>query len=213
MARPLIALLSRELITEAALSLVDEIGFDRFSMRRLAERLGVQAASIYSHFASKDELLDAVANVLIRSVDTSGFGAGWKAGLLTWGRSYRAVLEAHPHAVHIIAAGAGKRADFLEMANAVQGGLVTAGWPPRYATMISASVKFLVIGSATTPFASGFSDDASVYVDRYPHLKDAHRIPHARRIDADSFELALKALITGLEAVEATLQMQIHGTT
>lgn len=208
MNRPLAPLLSQDLIAETTLVLVDEIGLDRFSMRRLAARLDVQAASIYSHFANKDELLDAVANILIRSVDTSDFGAGWKAGLLTWGRSYRALLEAHPHAVPIIAAGAGKRADFLEMANAVQGGLVRAGWPARYATMISASVKFLVIGSAITPFASGFSDDASVYIGRYPHLQDAHRIPRARRIDADSFELALNALIAGLEAVEASLELQ-----
>ena len=200
MARPRVPLLSRERIRDAALALIDEDGLPAFSMRRLADVLGVQAASIYSHFATKDEVLDAVANRLVAEVDTGGFDHGWREGLEVWARSYRAALVAHPNAVPLIASGTQRRDEFLTMANAVHGGLVGAGWPPRRATEISGAVKYLVVGSASTPFASGFADDVQVYLDRYPHLTQAHRLrADAARIDQDSFELGLQSLVRGLE--------------
>lgn len=199
MARPRTPLLSRELIRDTALLLIDEHGLGGLSMRRLAHELGVQAASLYSHYPTKEDLLDAVANLVVADVDTSGFDDDWRAGLLAWARSYRSALAAHPGTVPLIASGAGRRESFLRMADAVHGGLVGAGWPPRAATMIAGSVKYLVIGAASTPFASGFADDVQVYLDRYPNLTQAHRLrADSGRIDQDSFELGLTALVDGL---------------
>ncbi len=201
MARPSTPLLNRDLIRDTALAMIDEQGLAALSMRRLARELGVQAASLYSHYPTKDHVLDAVANLLTKHVDTSGFDDGdWRRGLTTWARSYLAALAAHPNAVPVVASGAGRRDEFLTMANAVHGGLVGAGWPPRDATTIAGAVKYLVIGAASTPFASGFADDVQVYLDRYPNLTQAHRLrEHAERIDQDSFELGLSSLVRGLE--------------
>lgn len=200
MPRPRTPLLSRDLIRDTALALIDDHGLAGLSMRRLGEALGVQAASLYSHYPTKDDVLDAVANALVAKVDTSGFDAGWREGLLTWARSYYAALAAHPNAVPLIASGAGRRETFLAMADSVHGGLVAAGFPPRQATEISGAVKYLVVGAASTPFASGFADDVQVYLDRYPNLTQAHRLrADAARIDHDSFERGLQALIRGLD--------------
>lgn len=201
MARPRTPKLRRELIRDTALALIDAEGLAALSMRRLAQELGVQAPSLYSHYRTKDEVLDAVADLLTDRVDTSGFtGGDWRVGLRTWARSYHAALAAHPHAVPVVASGAGRRERFLAMADAVHGGLVAAGWPARQATLIAGAVKYLVIGAASTPFGSGFADDVQVYLDRYPNLHQAHRLAEqAQRIDQDSFELGLEALITGLE--------------
>jgi len=211
MARPSTPLLSRDRIRDTALDLIDSEGLHALSMRRLAQRLGVQAASLYSHYPTKDDVLDSVANLLTRQVDTSGFTEGdWQHGLTTWAYSYRAALAAHPNAVPVVASGAGQRTEFLAMADAVHGGLVGAAWPPRYATMIAGSVKYLVIGAASTPFASGFADDIQVYLDRYPNLTQAHRLrEHAAQIDSDSFELGLTSLVRGLEDVYASLHQAI----
>jgi AcrR family transcriptional regulator len=200
MARPRTPLLNRDLVRDTALAMIDEHGLEALSMRRLGQVLGVQAPSLYSHYPTKDDLLDAVANLVVADVDTSGFDLGWRDGLTTWARSYRAALAAHPGAVPLIASGAGRRESFLAMADAVHGGLVGAGWAPRTATMIAGAVKYLVIGAASTPFASGFADDVQVYLDRYPNLTQAHRLrADAERIDQDSFELGLAALVGGLE--------------
>ncbi len=200
MARPRTPLLSPDRIRDTALEIIDNRGLGDLSMRLLAETLSVRPSSLYGHFETKDDVLDAVANVIMSGVDTDGFASGWRNGLLTWARSYHAALASHPHCVPLIASGTQRREQFLEMANSVHGGLVGAGWPARRATEISGAVKYLVIGAASTPFASGFADDVQVYLDRYPHLGQAHRLSHdASRIDHDSFELGLTALIRGLE--------------
>jgi TetR/AcrR family transcriptional regulator, tetracycline repressor protein len=53
--------LTRGAVTEAALDLLDEVGLDAVSTRRLAQRLGVEQPSLYWHFSNKHALLAAMA--------------------------------------------------------------------------------------------------------------------------------------------------------
>jgi AcrR family transcriptional regulator len=202
-ARPKTPLLSVPAIRAAALALIDRDGLEGLSMRKLAQELDVQAASLYSHYRTKEDLLTDIANETMADVDVSGFATGdWRHGITTWARSYRAALAAHPNLVPVIAAGPGRREAALRRADAVHGGLVAAGWPPRHATMIGASTKYLVVGAAIHSFARGFDADVQVYRDRYPNLSQAHRLAeHAAEIDGDSFELALAAFLDGLDHV------------
>jgi AcrR family transcriptional regulator len=202
-------LVSRPEIAAQALSIIDAEGLDALSMRRLADGLGIRAASLYRHVATKDELLHIVANGVMQAVDVSAFtDHSWRIGLARWARSYRAALAEHPNLVPFIAYGPARREASLRVADAVHGGLVGAGWPPKHATMIGAAVKYLVVGAAMGSFARGFEDDAQVYAERYPNLVDAPSLrQHAAEIDADSFELALNSLLDGLrtryEALDA----------
>ncbi|MDA8370488.1 MAG: TetR/AcrR family transcriptional regulator [Nocardiopsaceae bacterium] len=207
MARPKTPILSTQGIRAAALSLVDRNGLEGLSMRKLAQELDVQAASLYSHYRTKEELLTDIANEIMADVDVSGFASGdWRHGLTVWARSYRAALAAHPNLVPVLAAGPGRREEALRRADAVHGGLVSAGWPARHATMIGASTKYLVVGAAINSFSQGFADDVQVYRDRYPNLSQAHRLAeHAAEIDHDSFELALSAFLDGLSQLYANV--------
>lgn len=200
MARPRQALLSRERIVAAAAEIIDAEGLGAFSTRRLAAELGVRGPSLYNHFATKDEILDAVADTLVAKVDTSCFtSTNWREALVVWGRSYRAALTAHPNVVPLLAQGPGRRPAALAMADAVYGGLVRAGWPPLKATQIGATMRYFVTGSALGSFARGFADDPGLYVAHYPHLSEAHRLAdHAEAVDEGAFELGLAALVDGL---------------
>jgi AcrR family transcriptional regulator len=48
---------TRERILDVALDLFNEKGFDRTSLREIADQLGVTKAALYYHFASKDDIL------------------------------------------------------------------------------------------------------------------------------------------------------------
>ncbi|MFD0774465.1 TetR/AcrR family transcriptional regulator, partial [Streptomonospora algeriensis] len=110
MARPRTPMLSVSGIRTAALALVDRHGLEGLSMRRLAQELDVQAASLYSHYRTKEDLLADIANEIMAEVDVSGFDSGdWRRGLTVWARSYRAALAAHPNLVPVVAAGPGRR--------------------------------------------------------------------------------------------------------
>jgi len=50
----------REEVLREALELLDEVGLDDLTTRRLADRLGVRAGALYRHFPSKRALLDAM---------------------------------------------------------------------------------------------------------------------------------------------------------
>ena len=200
MARPRHPLLSRERIIEVAGALVDAQGLDAVSTRRLATELGVAGPSLYHHFATKTDILDAVADAIVVKVDISFFGThDWPAALRLWGQSYRSALLAHPNIVGYLAQGPGRRPAQLAMADAVYGGLVDAGWPPVRATHIGALMRYFVAGSALGSFALGFIDDPRLYAQRYPHLGQAHRLAGRQAsVDEGAFTLGLDALIDGL---------------
>ncbi|NLU69022.1 TetR/AcrR family transcriptional regulator C-terminal domain-containing protein [Streptomyces sp. HNM0574] len=201
MARPRKPLLSRARIVECALALVDAEGLPAVSTRRLAAELGVSGPSLYNHFRTKDEILDAVADTVCAQVDVSMFedGTEWRAALLGWARSYRAALSAHPNIVPYLAQGPGRRPSQLAMADAVFGGMVRAGWPKPHATHIGALMRYFVAGSALGSFARGFVDDAALYGQEYPHLGEAHLLAgHQRDVDEGAFETGLRALVDGL---------------
>ncbi|MFD7902301.1 TetR/AcrR family transcriptional regulator [Kitasatospora sp. NPDC059722] len=214
MARPRTPLLSRERIVSAALRLIDAEGLDALSTRRLATELSVSGPSLYNHFATKDELLDAVVDTVIGEVDLSMFGGSpgtagapgtaaptpWPEALRDWARSYRAALAAHPNIVPVLAQGPGRRPHALRLADAVFGHLVDAGWPRGQATRIGALMRYFVTGSALASFAAGFPADAELYdVADYPHLGEAHRLAgHRGTVDEAAFETGLEALLDGL---------------
>jgi AcrR family transcriptional regulator len=201
MARPRQALLTRERIVAAASALVDAEGLDALSVRRLATELGVQGPSLYNHFATKAEIVDAVADAVVEQVDLSVFGRlEWHEALRAWAKAYHAVLAEHPNIVPVLAQGPGRRPAGLAMAESVFGALVDAGWPPARATHIGALMRYLVTGSALGSFALGFDIDPALY-DQYPHL---HRAPllaaHHEAGAEGAFELGLDLMISGLMA-------------
>ncbi|RQX59743.1 TetR family transcriptional regulator, partial [Micromonospora chalcea] len=125
MPRPRQALLTRDRIVETALALIDADGLDALSTRRLAAALGVRGPSLYNHFATKEEILDAVADGVAATVDIGVFDEyEWLDALGRWARSYRAALAAHPNIVPYLAQGPGRRPAALAMADAVYGALV-----------------------------------------------------------------------------------------
>ncbi|WP_246508087.1 TetR/AcrR family transcriptional regulator [Actinocrinis puniceicyclus] len=208
MARPKSPLLSRERIVAAALALVDVHGLAALSTRRLATRLGVSGPSLYNHFATKDDLLEAAADAVIARVDITPLGARpWPEALRAWATSYRRALAEHPNLVPVATQGPGRRPHALRMADAVYGALVEAGWPPREATRIGALMRYFVVGAASGSFAGGFVDDPALYGAHYPHLTDAHRLQaHRREVDEGAFETGLDALVAGLELRFARLR-------
>ncbi|WP_189718216.1 TetR/AcrR family transcriptional regulator [Streptomyces phaeofaciens] len=202
MARPRKPLLNTDRIVETARRLVDAEGLPAVSTRRLAAELGVSGPSLYNHFRTKDEILEAVADSVSAQVDLSMFedGREWRTALHDWAVSYRAALLDHPNIVPVLAQGPGRRPAGLRLADAVYGGMVAAGWPPAQATSIGALMRYFVMGSALGSFAGGFVDDASAYDPAdYPHLGQAHRLAEQQeKIDERAFETGLTALLEGL---------------
>jgi AcrR family transcriptional regulator len=88
--------LSRELIVDAALRLVAREGAAGFSMRRLADELGVAAGAVYWHVANKEQLLQLVFDRLIGELSMpEPDPARWREQLKEAAREEREMLK-HP---------------------------------------------------------------------------------------------------------------------
>lgn len=95
--------LDRERIERAAVALIEEHGLAAFSMRALGTRLGVEAMSLYHHFASKAHLLDALVDRLISTLPDADHGLSWREQTRNSLLDYRALLLQHPQfAQHLL---------------------------------------------------------------------------------------------------------------
>src|SRR5258708_10443009 len=140
MVRPRTPLLSRERIVEAAIAVVDADGLDALSTRRLARELGVQAPSLYNHFATKEQIVDAIGDAIVAGVDLSMLGRDpWPQALRSWARTYRAAFRAHPNVVPFLARGPARRPASLRLADPAYGAPVRAGGPPAPPTPLGAA--------------------------------------------------------------------------
>jgi TetR/AcrR family tetracycline transcriptional repressor len=92
----------REHIVGAALELLDESGLDGLTMRTLAERMGVRAASLYWHIRDKEQLLGLLAEAILAEVPEPPTDLPWRAQLEAFATEYRRVLHSHRDAARIV---------------------------------------------------------------------------------------------------------------
>lgn len=71
--------LNREAVVQAALAMLDTAGVDGLSMRALADRLGVKAASLYWHLRDKEQLLELVAESVVDRVTVPISPPSWRS--------------------------------------------------------------------------------------------------------------------------------------
>jgi AcrR family transcriptional regulator len=88
--------LDREGIERAALELIDRDGLSELSMRRLGQKLGVEAMSLYHHYPSKGHLLDALLERLVASLDPIPPNLPWREQMWSGCHAYRGLATKHP---------------------------------------------------------------------------------------------------------------------
>jgi len=81
--------LTRERLVDAALELISADGLDALSMRALADRLEVKAASLYWHVRDRRELLELVAESMVESIPPVRARGGWRQSVLAAGAALR----------------------------------------------------------------------------------------------------------------------------
>ena len=98
--------LSKEKIIEAAMEFIEEKGYKNFSVRELAVRLDIKAASLYNYIASMDELNRAVALkaiVELKSVQEEAIaGKERDVALLALALAYRQFVLQRPQLYKVI---------------------------------------------------------------------------------------------------------------
>lgn len=140
--------IEREKILETALTLINEVGLDQFTTRKLAERLGVQQPALYWHFKNKSALLDELNDLILERFHAHRMpepGESWDTFTVEHARSFRTALLAVRNGARI---NAGTRPSVRQFADAEQqlGLYVAAGFSPEQALTIAIGVARYVVG-------------------------------------------------------------------
>jgi TetR/AcrR family tetracycline transcriptional repressor len=120
--------LDLERIVRAALVLLDEAGLDGLSMRALAERLGVKAASLYWYVQNKDELLELLADAISAEVRPPEANLPWRGRMEALMAENRRVLLAHRDAARILTVTSPVGPNRLRLIELVFQALLAAGF-------------------------------------------------------------------------------------
>ena len=149
------AQLTRQRVVEAAVELADRDGIESISMRRLAQELGVEAMSLYTHVRNKDDLLDGMADAVISEIPLSADGAGWKSSLRQTALAARGVMLRHPWAPRTVETRPAPGPAALGYVNAVLGILREGGF-----TIAQAHHALHIFGSRLLGFTQELFDDS-----------------------------------------------------
>jgi AcrR family transcriptional regulator len=141
--------LNADRILDAAISLLDRDGPEAFTMRALAQQLGVGTMAVYSYFKGKDEINDAVAQRLLESIELPPGGSPDPRRELreVCLGVYRLFTE-HPSALQLLTLRPVRGDDAITVIDRMLGLLRRAGLAPADAARAHVSLMQYTVGSA-----------------------------------------------------------------
>lgn len=204
--------LSREQVLGAAIVHADAGGLESLTMRQLAEMLGVAPMALYRHVASKDDLIDAMVDLVFSEIGVPAGGGDWRTAMRRRAIAVRDVLSRHPWAVGLMESRRRPGPANLRHHDAVIGRLRAAGFDIEMAAHAYSLLDSYIYGFALTrmslPFGAGeeVADVAEAMLalfpaNQYPNLVE-FMTEHAMKPGydyGDEFEYGLDVILDGLE--------------
>jgi len=204
--------LSRDRVIAAAVAVADADGLSALTMRSLATSLGVKPMSVYHYFSGKDEILDALVDVVFAEIEVPTDREDWQDAMRHRAHSAREALRRHPWVLPLMESRLHAGPATLGHHDAVLGVLLDAGFPmPETAhaySVLDAYVYGFALQEAALPF-EGSEEAANVAKEMtaafadgaYPHLV-AFSMQHVLQPGYDygaEFDFGLELILAALE--------------
>jgi AcrR family transcriptional regulator len=209
--RPVRVPLSRDRVLSAAVAIADAGGVGSLTIRSLADKLGVKPMSVYHYVANKEEILDAIVDLVFAEVELPRPGGDWQAEMRRRAVSARQVLGRHPWAIALLQSRTSPGPATLRHHDAFIGTLREAGFSVAMTAHALALIDSYVYGFALSEAALPIHGPESVaeiagsmmqaYApDAYPHLAE-FTTEHVIRPGYDfgeEFPFGLDVILDGL---------------
>jgi AcrR family transcriptional regulator len=209
--------LTRERVLGTAVALADQGGIESLSMRKLAQALDVVPMALYRHVANKDELLNALVDVVIGEIDPPLDGADWKIAIRARILAARRALLRHPWASRVMESRTAPTPVVLGYMDSMIGLFRTGGFSldlTHHALHAMGSRMFgftqELFNDTTVSDPAAEAEMWSAMADTYPHIfeifttisHDDPSIVGAGCDDQFEFEFALDLMLDGLERLK-----------
>ncbi len=198
--------LTRERIITEAVALLDESGLEGVTLRRLAQRLGVQAPTLYWHIRNKAALVTAIAEAILEQeftkLEPPNPGERWQDWLIGIAERLRRALLAHRDGARVVSA-AQLSMTMAAISELAMRALVERRIPLRKARLTVLVVERFTIGHVLEEQSPRPDEDALVdfdmdaFANRHPTIVAGitEYFQPGRTVDdlfRDSLELILK---------------------
>lgn len=217
--------LNQDVIIATALELIDESGLETFSLRTLAQKLGVYPTAVYWYVPNRNELMALVVTHILAKVQVDRRRRAWQQSLRDLFQNFRAAVAEHPNAAPLIGTALVSNTemsfDFVEhlLATLSRAGLDGGSLVAAYNSVIAALVGFVAQEFASMPKEDSAAWQMSVQqrllnIDPsdYPILAANLRLlsNHAFILRwqngteaplGDSYDMFIEIIISGIETV------------
>jgi AcrR family transcriptional regulator len=205
--------LNPDRILDAAVALLDRDGAEAFTMRALAEELGVATMAVYSHFRGKEEISDAVAQRLLDTVELPcGSGIDPRRELREVCLGMHRLFTEHPSALQLLTSRPMRGDDAISLIDRILALLRAAGLSRDEAVRAHVTLMQYTVGSAlwSTRRARALCEEGArervrakleaLPAERYPTL--ASLVPEllCAQNEGGAYEWGLDRLLHGLLA-------------
>ncbi|MEV4894299.1 TetR/AcrR family transcriptional regulator [Nonomuraea sp. NPDC055795] len=204
--------LTKEVVIRTAVALADEAGTGVPSMRRLGDRLGIEAMSLYHHFRNKDLILDGMIDLVFGEIELPPAGIGWQAAMRRRSASMREALTRHPWAIRLMDSRTNPGDATLRHHDAVIGCLRSGGFSiagsSHAISVLDSYIYGFTLQELSLPFTSqeGLEDVAGSIMEQLPHEEFPHlsEMLAERGLKGDyayqeEFDVGLGLILDGLE--------------
>jgi AcrR family transcriptional regulator len=215
--------LTRERVLLAALEIADAGGFHSLSMRRVAAKLGVEAMSLYTHIAGKEDIVDGLVDIVFGEIEVPEPGSlDWRTAMRRRAISVRAALNRHRWAVGLMEGRMNPGRANVANHDAVMGCLREGGFAFRGAvhaySVLDAYVYGFALQERGLPFDTA-EETADVMrrqretvgfsMDDYPYLVETATELEKAGYDYDTeFLFGLDLVLDGLERYKAQAEAE-----
>jgi AcrR family transcriptional regulator len=204
--------LSGQRVLDAAIAHADAVGLEALTMRTLADLLGVTPMALYRHIANKDELIDAMVDVVFGEIGLPSGGGDWQTAMRRRAIAVRDALSRHRWAIGLLESRRHPGPANLRHHDAVIGRLRAAGFDIEMTAHAYSLLDGYIYGFALTKLNLPFQSSAEVEsvardmlqpfpVGEYPNLVEfiAERAMQPGYDYEDEFEYGLDLILDGLE--------------
>ncbi len=209
--------LNKDRVLRAAMQIADKSGIESLTMRKLAQKLGVEAMTLYYYMTKKDDILNGILDLVVSEIEVPSEGGNWKAALRGSAISAHQVLLRHPWACSLMLSPARVRDGRLRYMESLLGRLREAGFSANmthhaYHALDSHILGFTMWEVGYTTGARDLPDSGAAFrreftVERYPYLNE-HMEQHATESGRDDgegeFEFGLDLILDGLGKIRVT---------
>ena len=196
--------LTRERIEIEALALIDAEGIEAFSTRKLGERLGCEAMSIYHHFPSKAHILDALVDRVLGGMPIPDKTQRPAARLRQFADGWRRISLQHPRFYLWLSLHQWNSATGVHFMSEMLACFTDAGLSPEMSVRGFRILGYYVQGATldeSSGYAQGHSSQSPMPQDEiereYPQVANARQYSAQEQFDR-TFDLGWDALVRAL---------------